>query len=477
MFRPFARSARCACNRRAVRSAQPASAMRRILAGLVALSLLLTVSCDDAEQPGPETPPAASATTAGPPSSPAPIVTGVSPTGTVTAIPAATQAPGQPSAWRNDAPAAMPNGYVFWVELGCFACDDPSAGLRRVYKTRGGQVRDDDVLPFQVRGTRGYISGMAFTPDGSDIVLAWCAGGNCGPAGQVTPGAQTTLYRSRDGGITYDLLGRFAEVYHPAALTGGRVLVAGPYRADNAPLGYRLLPGDEAVIPPPASERLYPFSGPDGSVWWSTGNGMGAVDMNGAPALTIRGSGGETLRSVLAIPGSNRLTYTAQARERIYTGIVERDGTVVREFFSAGGFTAPNVMLDERTGIGNATVTEAELGGRAPSPFVELLPALINTDVGSVVPLAPPFLDGHFRNGRNIVRAAVRGAFARVVNTASCLNLRERPDPAAPVVACAAGGVLGRVQAVAQIEQQGPWYNLRLPDGREGWASGEFLEQ
>lgn len=61
--------------------------------------------------------------------------------------------------------------------------------------------------------------------------------------------------------------------------------------------------------------------------------------------------------------------------------------------------------------------------------------------------------------------------FAIGDNVASCLAVRARPESTAPSIACLSSGV--RVEAVGIAPY---WRQIRLQDGRTGWAAKKFLE-
>ena len=68
-----------------------------------------------------------------------------------------------------------------------------------------------------------------------------------------------------------------------------------------------------------------------------------------------------------------------------------------------------------------------------------------------------------------------RGPLARVVNTGSCLNVREAPDVSAAVLTCAADGVLLHIESP---EMPAPrWLEVTTPGGGvRGYASTAYLE-
>jgi hypothetical protein len=134
--------------------------------------------------------------------------------------------------------------------------------------------------------------------------------------------------------------------------------------------------------------------------------------------------------------------------------------------------------LNAQAIIGNVEVAAADLGEASPTPRPSAgwLPAVIDLSAEKIHPIAQPFANADFPTGRNIVRAVQRGPFARVVNTGSCVNVREVPGTQARVLACAADGVLLRnLGETATVDDAG-WLRVAMPAGAEGWASTQYLE-
>jgi hypothetical protein len=63
-----------------------------------------------------------------------------------------------------------------------------------------------------------------------------------------------------------------------------------------------------------------------------------------------------------------------------------------------------------------------------------------------------------------------------VVDTGACLNVRAEPGPAAPVLTCAADGVLLQDSGETQEADGATWRRVITPSGIEGWASSRYLE-
>ena len=137
----------------------------------------------------------------------------------------------------------------------------------------------------------------------------------------------------------------------------------------------------------------------------------------------------------------------------------------------ASGWLAPEVV------VGNMSFGGLALSVPTPEPhLVNYLPANIDLANGKFDVIPNPFLDLPFGSGRrNHIVAVLRGPFARVVGTGSCLNVRA--EPAGEVLDCAADGVLLR-DTGETVELDGAnWLRVETPAGLEGWVSTAFLER
>jgi hypothetical protein len=110
-------------------------------------------------------------------------------------------------------------------------------------------------------------------------------------------------------------------------------------------------------------------------------------------------------------------------------------------------------------------------------PSGRYAPSIVDTNAYILRPLGEPFTGPDFASGRNHIVAALRGPFARVVNTGSCLNIRDGPSLDTNVITCAADGVLLRDQGET-VESDGvTWVRVVTPAGVEGWAAAAYLER
>jgi hypothetical protein len=73
------------------------------------------------------------------------------------------------------------------------------------------------------------------------------------------------------------------------------------------------------------------------------------------------------------------------------------------------------------------------------------------------------------------VTSLVEGPFLRVDAGGDCLNIRSTVGLGAPVLTCAADGVLLGDREDTWERDGVTWLAVRTPDGRSGWASSEYL--
>jgi hypothetical protein len=120
------------------------------------------------------------------------------------------------------------------------------------------------------------------------------------------------------------------------------------------------------------------------------------------------------------------------------------------------------------TAIGNVTL---------PAPSYAFLPALIDMETFTIRPIREPFgTEAPFRGGRNFILAVTHGPFARVVSPGDCLNIRGDAALDAPVLTCAADGVLLQDTRVTRAGDGRSWRSVVSLAGIEGWADLQYLE-
>ena len=375
--------------------------------------------------------------------------------------------------------AELPRDVALIVETGCFQCDGPTAGLVRVYRDRAGKIRTDTLFARPEGPSRPYISGFALSPDGAEIAVGVCSRGHCGPVAQETPDAQTTLFRSLDGGVTWSELAVLNGAHGVVAIGQGGVIVSGPFQAGTqAAPPFRVLPQGRPLTPPPGASAGRPISLPGGDLLWRTEDGRRVVRGDGGGFLDLNLGDRGWIGDLVPDATGERFAVSWGDGGRQYVGVVGRDGRLITTLSSGENtYAAVGAWLSSTLLVGNVTVSQPQLRTAAPQPFSGLLPAIFDLQAGRVSPIPIPFLDSPFRNGRNRIQATLRGPFARVASPGDCLNVRAEPGAAAKVVTCAADGVLLRDTGETREQGGATWLRVVTPSGQEGWASAAYLER
>lgn len=381
----------------------------------------------------------------------------------------------------------LPEGVALIVELGCTQCDGPTTGLARVYRNAAGEVKIDTLFERDVPFLPGqqYITGFGIAADASQIVVSVCERGWCGQLGYSDPDARTVLFRSRDGGVTWEDFGTVDGGHSVVAMAQDGVVLASQFDPAADP-GQRffLFPKGEPLTPPAGG--AWPLALPDDGILWLTNDGR----------RLLRGDGSELLD---AGPGSALLNQANHHRDpsgqrllvlfwregadpqsgRYLLGLVGAEDGFVQVFSSTPAWVIPGPWLDSAQLIASAYSGgfNAQIAARYPDGYVGNVPVVIDLEQRLIRPVIDPFLDPPFASGRNYVQAMLRGPFARVVHTGSCLNIRAEPSATAEVLHCAADSVLLRDWGETRQTAEGKWIRVTAPGGIEGWASTQYLER
>jgi hypothetical protein len=381
-------------------------------------------------------------------------------------------------------PAEFPDDVALLIETGCWQCDGPTTGLERVYRDPSGRLRVDTLfspehlgLPPRVMQTdKGpqeetpNITGFTLTADASRIVVSVCTRGMCSLiGGPPSEDAQTTLFESTDGGITWKVVDVLNGGVAVRASTHEGLLLwdfAAPYDE-----GYRLYHSGERVEPPAGATAGSPFTTAEGLLLWAAEDGR-ILRTDGGEFLSLDLPPDAEIVDLLVEPGPAPVSVVTWFVEEgvggaYYVSVLEPSGDL-RHTYRASDLVLLGGWLGGLA-YGNADVEPEQLPAPPPDPYLGWLPVALDFDTGTVAPIVDPFLE---RPSRNLVQAVLQGPFARVAGASSCLNVRVEPREDAEVRQCAADGVLLR-----EIGESGRWVHVLTPNGTEGWTGMDYLER
>lgn len=456
----------------------------RVSQAILGVMWLVVAACDDGqERRTAATAPAGVATATGTPvratavtPAPASATAGATVTVTPTPLPSATTTATRVPYLALSGAATLPPDVALIVQMGCSQCDGPPVALVRLYLDGRGMLRTDTLIRHPEGGrNQPYISSLVVADGGYEMAVTLCSRGYCGGLAAVTADAETTVLRSRDGGITWQDLERRPGAYGVVAAGPEGVYVAGPYETSPRGIPLRLLPGDRRVLRPPGAEDGHPV--PAGSqLLWQTFQSKRVLRADGSALFEVTDANGY-ITTVLPDPDSDRVALSWWDGQTSYLTLLEGSGRQLQTFRGSGGFFYPGTWLDRGRLLGNMYVPAAWLPGGGAGFWAEQLPSIVDLATGATSPITEPFLQQPYFNGRNFIEAVTPGPLVRVVTPGSCLNVREQPDARAPVLACVADRVMLRNAGVAREVAGVSWWEVRLPDGRTGWASAAFLER
>lgn len=416
--------------------------------------------------------PAAGSPTPGATASPAPSET---PSSTTVPNPTGETVAGVPvSGLVFGTPGSLPVPLSVIVEKGCYQCDGPTSGFERVTLDANGQLKVEKLnTPIP-----GYIFSQYWDPAGREHYLSVCSRGYCGGVGQVSSDAQTTVYQSKDGGVTWKSLATFDGPVSIATFTpAGPVLNRSVYSSGSAQYRFELL-GTNQDLPMPAGAtpefvdaRLIGWRLADGKTVQALDGTTLVVlpdvpmDQNSFRGIGIEGvlANGDILISWLNRSATNSL--------QTYIGVV-RNGQLAEVFKGTGTLSVGN-WLNQGVAFGNVTLPRAD-GSPTDAP---IYPAMIDLSTGTVnvLELFGKLGSSAYDGQRNRIQLVEPGPFLRVTGAGDCLNVRENPSTSAKVIGCFADTVLLRDLAQEQSAGGVTWKKVQTPDGTPGWASAEFL--
>src|SRR5207244_12067595 len=119
------------------------------------------------------------------------------------------------------------------------------------------------------REGRRQVVGMAANADGSEIFVAFCSRGNCltveAPSGET----ESSIFRSKDGGFSWETLGTLPDVRMLAGVVEPGLVLVGSLAEGKPSLEFSLFPGGEIVEPPTSNRVVWPTVLASGEILWT----------------------------------------------------------------------------------------------------------------------------------------------------------------------------------------------------------------
>jgi len=302
----------------------------------------------------------------------------------------------------------LPEGFSFVVAIGCIECHCPCVdGLVAVSRAASGdpliealfppksglppRVVADTKAPGGTREDLPYINGgFVANGDGSQIAVTVCSRGSCGPIDEGTPDAQTTVYRSSDGGESWEALGTLGGIFYADAIARDGVVIDGPHtQARQAEFRRQLFPGGNTVEPPAAAVPGAPFSLPNGELVWRTEEGA-YVRSDGSVFLALDV---EPLDRIVPGPGGDGyvIQWGEPADVRGFNvvgsfGIVDGEGELLQAFSAPAGRLEFGAWLNSTRAIANAWVIPPD----AEFSLEYYRPVIVDLETTTIHPIAMP---------------------------------------------------------------------------------------
>jgi hypothetical protein len=369
------------------------------------------------------------------------------------------------------------------IETGCWGCDGPPTGIVRAWKAPDGQIRIERILGYEpnspnvvdIDGNRlaaGAIRSISSTQDGSVMAVSICIQGTCALDGldAFDPNSITAIFRSTDGGVTWQEVVRRGPVAGTAGvMTDGQLLVGNSLDAQGLSTEYSLFPGDTPITPPTGA--VHPVVAGDAILWATADERL--IRTDGSDFLQLPPDPNSQYPAAWVVGNiadpdkGSAIVHGYDSHSQQYLRKVDGHGATAQSFTIDGiAYVSTWFPKDSRVVL---SITPQPGGGGPP------VPAFLDVDTGVFNLIREPFQDRDSQTGtgRTIVHAVQIGPFARVTGTGSCLNIRTDPSVSAEVLTCMADGVLLRESS----DVSAGWVSVMTPGGTQGWASAAFLER
>ena len=323
--------------------------------------------------------------------------------------------------------------------------------------------------------------GLSFAQDESGAVFASiclpeeCSHEGFDPATKFT----TTFYRSDDGGLSWAEIGsRPGQWFVRGAIDGEPLAVSFGARIEWIRATSNL------AIRRPENARELGLVTFRGQIAWlhrelpvvisETGSTLYKLDLGQPPTAHIE---------ELLAPASGELAIywrDPSLSEGGFLTVETRDGrrrtldvgnAVIRLFAFVTGPAGPGpaLLVGGATEAYPGTCPEGQIG-------YGMSPAILDVDVARMAFIREILVDKDCPAGGTWAFASWEGSFARVVAPESCLNVRQQPGLAGPVIDCVADGALLVLSGSTTEADDTRWTAVRTLGGKAGWAAREFLD-
>jgi hypothetical protein len=394
-------------------------------------------------------------------------------------------------------PYVIKPGEAWYYTYLCDACGPPPIpNLWRAYRAATGELVIDDLR--ERMKPLGTVVAFAADWDNGRAFVATCEGA-CGPTmeGGSHRGFGETVYESRDGGVSWRKVGQLPDATGFLGLIGDQVLTGRFILETNGPRFFFYPSGIELTRPRNIPADAFPTVVNSQTVLWRTESGD-FFDVAGTLLFGPLFAERFPLSWNMVADPQYQHTYVTwaewalrapgeQTPGYVYIGHIDRDGQMKDAWalpgdtlwlegeFRRSGDAPPALYGRFRFGTpgtyGSNTSFGAvlDLATAHVHPLAELTrgaPESTFVHIQGLVQLGPP-------------ERGPQASFLRVTGTGDCLNVREAPSLDAPVFACYADGVLfgqaDQLQNFAGADNI-TWSLVITPDGRNGFASTEFLQ-